>query len=307
MEESQSLTNQYNLAADIIKTAILQSQHEAAKSVNRVQLLLYYNIGKYLSAKTRKGMWGTNALQSISDKLRKDLPGLRGFSATSLKKMRLFYDNWIMIDANSSVATDELNLPDSSVTTDGLNTISLRFPNITDFPVEDFFRIPFTHHVEIYSRVKELNARYYYIHRTAEEKLSIDRLKRIISDDAYVHQVSIPNNFPQTLPNAIMARKAVMMFKDEYLLDFINVEEIGERESIDIDERVVEKQIVENIKKFIMTFGIVLCKSANKEFVEYIIQDYEKPMGVATYTTSADMPEKLRKALPDVNELKKLL
>ena len=74
MEESQSLTNQYNLAADIIKTAILQSQHEAAKSVNRVQLLLYYNIGKYLSAKTRKGMWGTNALQSISDKLRKDLP-----------------------------------------------------------------------------------------------------------------------------------------------------------------------------------------------------------------------------------------
>ena len=104
-----------------------------------------------------------------------------------------------------------------------------------------------------------------------------------------------------------MARKAVMMFKDEYLLDFINVEEIGERESIDIDERVVEKQIVENIKKFIMTFGIVLCKSANKEFVEYIIQDYEKPMGVATYTTSADMPEKLRKALPDVNELKKLL
>ena len=379
MEESQSLTNQYNLAADIIKTAILQSQHEAAKSVNRVQLLLYYNIGKYLSAKTRKGMWGTNALQSISDKLRKDLPGLRGFSATSLKKMRLFYDNWIMIDANSSVATDELNLPDSSVITDGLNTISLRFPNITDFPVEDFFRIPFTHHVEIYSRVKELNARYYYIHRTAEEKLSIDRLKRIISDDAYVHQVSIPNNFPHTLPNAIMARKAVMMFKDEYLLDFINVEEIGERESIDIDERVVEKQIVENIKKFIMTFGndfafignqyhlevygveffpdllffnrelnamvvielktgefktsylsqlmtylrilddkvrkphenpsigIVLYKSANKEFVEYIIQDYEKPMGVATYTTSADMPEKLRKALPDVNELKKLL
>ena len=55
------------------------------------------------------------------------------------------------------------------------------------------------------------------------------------------------------------------------------------------------------------SIGIVLCKSANKEFVEYIIQDYEKPMGVATYTTSADMPEKLRKALPDVNELKKLL
>lgn len=55
------------------------------------------------------------------------------------------------------------------------------------------------------------------------------------------------------------------------------------------------------------TMGIVLCKSVDKEFVEYVIQDYDKPMGVATYSTSRDMPEKLRQALPDVEELKKLL
>lgn len=55
------------------------------------------------------------------------------------------------------------------------------------------------------------------------------------------------------------------------------------------------------------SIGIVLCKSANKEYVEFVIQDYNKPMGVATYTTSADMPERLRKALPDIEELKKLL
>ncbi|MGL6178899.1 MAG: PDDEXK nuclease domain-containing protein [Tannerellaceae bacterium] len=54
------------------------------------------------------------------------------------------------------------------------------------------------------------------------------------------------------------------------------------------------------------TIGIVLCKSANKEFVEYVIQDYDNPMGVAT-TTSGEMPEKLRKTLPDVEELRKLL
>ena len=57
----------------------------------------------------------------------------------------------------------------------------------------------------------------------------------------------------------------------------------------------------------IPTFGIVLCKEANREYVEYVIQDYDKPMGVATYTTSKDMPENLRKALPDIEELKKLL
>ncbi len=55
------------------------------------------------------------------------------------------------------------------------------------------------------------------------------------------------------------------------------------------------------------SIGIILCKEANKSFVEYIMQDYDKPMGVATYTTSKEMPDALRAALPDMEELKKLL
>jgi hypothetical protein len=55
------------------------------------------------------------------------------------------------------------------------------------------------------------------------------------------------------------------------------------------------------------SIGIVLCKSANKAYVEYVIKEYNKPMGVATYKTNEDMPENLRRALPDIEELKKLL
>ena len=176
-----------------------------------------------------------------------------------------------------------------------------------------------------------------------------------------------------------MAHAWVQMFKDEYLLDFINVEELCERDKEDIDERVIEREIIHNIKKFILTFGrdfafvgnqyklemhgvehfpdliffnqelnalviielkkgafkslylgqlctylrlvddkirkphenpsigIVLCKTADKKYVEYVIQDYDKPLGVATYKTSGEMPEKLKQALPDIEELKKLL
>ncbi len=53
--------------------------------------------------------------------------------------------------------------------------------------------------------------------------------------------------------------------------------------------------------------GLILCKDMNKTFVDYIIQDYSKPMGVATYKTSKDMSEDLKKALPDIEELKRLL
>lgn len=51
------------------------------------------------------------------------------------------------------------------------------------------------------------------------------------------------------------ALRAIEMFKDEYLLDFINVEELGERDRTDIDERMVEQAIIHNVKNFIMTFG----------------------------------------------------
>ena len=376
-------------AVETIKTAILQSQYQAAKETTRVQLILYYGIGRYLSSKKGKKTWGTNVLESISSQLKKELPGLRGFSATSLKKMRLFYENWSFLEDNSksTVMTDELTdkKTNSSGTSDEFKTIipisdlKLSGVNLTDFPVEDFFKVPFSHHVEIFSKVKNLRERYYYIHRVVEENLQVDTLEILIKKDAYKHQKELPNNFERTITPASLARKAVEMFKDEYLLDFINVEEIGERDAADVDERVVENAIIHNVKNFIMTFGkdftfvgnqyhleafneeffsdllffnrelnclvvvelkrgefkpaylgqlsaylriiddkikkphenrtigIVLCKSMNKQFAEYVIQDYDKPMGVTTYKSLSEMPEDMQKVLPDIDAMKKIL
>lgn len=55
------------------------------------------------------------------------------------------------------------------------------------------------------------------------------------------------------------------------------------------------------------SIGIILCKDMNKSFVDYVIRDYSSPMGVATYKTAKDMPEKLKNALPDVEDLRRLL
>lgn len=55
------------------------------------------------------------------------------------------------------------------------------------------------------------------------------------------------------------------------------------------------------------SIGLILCKDMNKSYVDYVIQDYAKPMGVATYKTAKDMSDELRKALPDIEALRKLL
>ncbi|MCQ2253438.1 MAG: PDDEXK nuclease domain-containing protein [Bacteroidales bacterium] len=244
-----------NQAVNEIKTAILKGQYEAAKNVNKVQLMLYFAIGKYISINTRENAWGNNVLDSISTQLRKELPGLRGFSSTQLRDMRRFYEEWKILDhnsavTNSAVTTAELQNIDNKIDIDK----SIYIPNVNEFPIEDFFNVPFTHHTQIIFGTKDTEARYYYIHRTAEEHLSVEKLKGLIKDNTYQNN-KIPNNFSSTIKNSIDARKAVMMFKDEYLLNFINVEEIGERDQIDVDERVIEQKIVANVKNFIMTFG----------------------------------------------------
>ena len=41
---------------------------------------------------------------------------------------------------------------------------------------------------------KELQDRYYYIHRTAEEHLSVEKMKQLIRDKAHEHQGDMHNN-----------------------------------------------------------------------------------------------------------------
>lgn len=55
----------YNEAVQIIKSAILQSQYDAVKTVNEKQLMLYYGIGKYISLNSRNGFWGKGAMLSV--------------------------------------------------------------------------------------------------------------------------------------------------------------------------------------------------------------------------------------------------
>lgn len=88
------INTQYNKAVQLIKSAILQNQLEAAKAVNRQMLALYYGVGKYVSDNTRKEVWGTGAIETISEQLRRELPGLRGFGVSNIKNMRQFYESW---------------------------------------------------------------------------------------------------------------------------------------------------------------------------------------------------------------------
>lgn len=248
-----------NTAVQVIKSAILQSQMRAVKAINQEQLALYYGIGRYVSMNSRKGFWGHGAIKSISEMLRRELPGLRGFSEASLKKMRSFYEEWQMIDGNSFVATNELETDGSKSLVPTNETAhteieKTQFSLSEDFPVISFMSIGFTLHYSIISKVKDIEQRKFYIQLAHEQQLKVDELEQAIANDFYGKQGHLANNFSKTIPDGLQAYRAIQMFKDDYLLDFINVEELFVRDK-DRDERYIENEIVHNVKQFIMTFG----------------------------------------------------
>ena len=51
------------------------------------------------------------------------------------------------------------------------------------------------------------------------------------------------------------------------------------------------------------SIGIILCKQADKNYVEFLIQGYDNPMGVATYKSAEDV----RRVLPSEEDLQRVL
>lgn len=244
----------YSQAVKTIKEAILSSQSRAVQMISGTQLSLYFGVGLYVSANSRKGTWGTGAIKIISEQLRRELPGLRGFSEESIKKMRTFSEFWSQYLNRSPLATDlkhrELH---AEIECDNFS-LSKWSPLATEINREEFLSISFSHHMEILHKTKNINEVLYCIHETVVHQWDKYTLRNILKVGIPNPENAISNNFVQTMNTTHQAMKAIRMFKDEYLLDFINVEDIDAQEK-DVDERLVEQRIIHNIKRFIMTLG----------------------------------------------------
>jgi predicted nuclease of restriction endonuclease-like (RecB) superfamily len=253
----QDVSHNYTAAIKAIRQAILKSRYKAVALANREMLSLYFGIREYIALNSRKGFWGTNAIEVLSQQLQKELPGLRGFSASNMKRMRLFYETWNPVFQNRPPLADEIDknrqLAAVDLQADENEYIIIRPLVAGEFHQSDmycFLQTGFTHHCEIIEKTNSLDERIFYIQKCATEFWSKEKLRYNLKSDLFHQQGSIIHNFVKTISETDFRGKALQSFKDEYLLDFINIEDPDEE-----DERLIENQIVLNIKKFIMALG----------------------------------------------------
>ena len=258
-----------------IKLAILQARAKAAHLANAEALKLYFFVGGYISKKTRNAKWGSGAIDALSNQLQIELPGLRGFSSSSMIFMRLFYEAWAACPEIHHLISNEFHylasnendnatihyLP-SNEFGEGDNRL-MPSAEIRPLPtgkldkndIVAFFSIGFTHHREIIRFCKDFDERLYYIHACAKAPWTVEQLQQHLRADDYHHIGALPNNFGKTLSPMALATKAVRSFRDEYLLELVNLDNADAVHDQDINERVLSKALVADVEKTIQVLG----------------------------------------------------
>lgn len=322
-----------------LKQRIRSAQTRAAMAVNAELLALYWDFGREIVERQRRDGWGTSVIDRLAEDLQRAFPGIKGFSARNISRMRTFYLGYAPLAGDSPI------LPQAVA------------------------KIPWGHHSLILEKVKDTAGRQWYADQALGHGWSRAVLWHHIDTKLYERQglAEKSSNFPRTLPPP-QSDLAQEILKDPYAFDFLAL-------GVDAHERDLERGLVEHVRQFLLelgvgfafvgnqyhlavgsqdfyldllfyhlklrcfvvidlkmtefkpehagkmnfylsavddllrhptdqpTIGIILCKAKDRVVVEYALRDTQKPIGVSNFQLAAALPEGLKGSLPSVEEL----
>ena len=320
-----------------VKERIRSAQYAALKAVNTELVGLYWDLGRLIVEKQEQSGWGKSVVERLSQDLRKEFPGVAGFSVQNLWYMRQFHLEYREHEKLQPLVGE----------------------------------IAWAHNLVIMSKCKDPLEREFYLRMTRKFGWSKNVLIHQIENQSYEKSLLGQTNFDQTLTPAIRAQ-AKLAVKDEYTFDFLELaEEHSEREleralitrvedflramgglfafmgsqyRLEVDGReyfldlllfhrrlrslvAIELKIGDFQPEFVgkMQFyltaldrqvrqedenpsiGIILCKEKSRTIVEYALHDANKPIGVATYEITRTLPKELKGQLPRPEDIAALL
>ncbi|MEI7919347.1 MAG: PDDEXK nuclease domain-containing protein [bacterium] len=279
---------------------------------------------------------GDGVIDTLSHDLQIEFPGVKGFSARNLRRMKM-------------IAYE-------------LSKQNKILPQLVA-------ELPWGHISLIFEKLKSTEERIFYIRKTQENHRSRAILSENI-DHAIYHKKSIQNNFQKILPPETIAQ-ITRELKDEYNLSFLELEQehterqlenamvdnivqtlgqlgvnfafMGRQFRIEVSEKeyfidilfyhrklkcmiAIElktgeflPQYAQQLNRYLHildkqvkyesdnpSIGILICRSKDKILVEYALEIITQPMGVATYTYNT-LPTEISDYLPSEDTIKKIL
>ncbi len=320
-----------------VKERVRSAQYAALKAVNTELVGLYWDIGRMIAERQEKAGWGRSVVETLAGDLRREFPGVGGFSSSNLWRMKGFFENYRDSEKLAPLVRE----------------------------------IGWSHNIVIMERCADSLEREFYLRMTRKFGWSKNVLIHQIDNQSYEKSLLGQTNFDQALTPELRTQ-AKLAVKDEYTFDFLELgEEHGEREleraliariecflramggmfafmssqyRLEVDGKeffidlllfhrrlrclvAIELKVGEFLPEFIgkMQFyltaldrqvrqedenpsiGIILCKEKSRTIVEYALHDASKPIGVATYEITRSLPKELWGQLPRPEEIAALL
>lgn len=231
-----------------IKSRYRSAQVKAAVKVNAEKLLFNWQLGRDLVQKKAEERWGAGVVEQVSLDLNREFPESTNFSVRNLWYMK----QWYLFYAENPEKLKQLvsvMLPDDSLDKK-INQIAdeeklKQF--VSEFPLP-FACVPWGHHIRIVQHSKTIEEALFYVGYTIREGISRDILARVMKDDVYKKQGTVPNNFsPQLTPQ--LAQMARYVVKENYDFGFATVDHETYNES------ELEKALHDNITALLLEMG----------------------------------------------------
>lgn len=224
-----------------IKQKIIQTQIKASIAVNESLIQLYWEIGKSIVEKQNEFSWGSKVVEQMAKDLKRELPNTNGFSRTNLFSMRkfyLFYRDSELVQQTAEQLKSTSPIPENELVQQTVGRL----------PKENILhKIPWGQHNIIISKCSTVKEAQFYIEQTIQNNWSRSVLKIQIESKLLERLGSTANNFELTLPK-FQSDLVKETLKDPYKFDFLTLE-------ADVQELELEKQLTENITKFLLELG----------------------------------------------------
>lgn len=174
-----------------IATIVENAKERAYRKVNEELILMYQEVGKYISEKTKEASYGSGFVDNIAEFFSTNYPELKGFNRRGLYRMKQFYELYSGDEKVSTMLT----------------------------------QLSWSNHLKIMSGAKSKEEREFYINLAIKENLTHRELVRQM-DSGYYERYMLSNegNSP-----AIQRAKQEThnLFMDSYVLEFLDAPKIG--------------------------------------------------------------------------------
>lgn len=312
-----------------IAQIIEDARDNAYRKVNEELILMYKKVGQFLSEKSKDATYGDGYIDSLSEYIRQQFPGIKGFNRRGLYRMKQFYETYARNEKVSALLT-QLSWTNHLIIMSGSKSNEER---------EFYIRLAVKERYSSRQLERQMDSGYYERYMLSKEKLLPEPLniqQNPFLDSYVVEFLDLPDTFHEN-----DFRRALVKGMREFILELgKDFSFIGEEYPIQVggeDYRIdllffhrslhclvamelkVGKFKPEYVSKMDFylegldrqikkpdenpSVGLILCASKNDEVVEYAMSRTLSPMMVAQYQLQLPDKDILRRKLQELANL----